>query len=403
MATWMRTIAAAVVAGLVVCGCSRTETPAAGGAGATPAAGTAAPTIKIGAIFAVTGGAAFLGLPEKNTAEMLEKKINAAGGINGAKIQVIIKDSAGENDKAISAARQLIEEEKVVAIIGPTRSPSSLAIKSTCEQAKVPNISCAAAESIVLDAQTNVVPRYIFKSPQKDSHVAQVIFKTMKGLGIKKIGVIAEAGGFGDGGKLQLAKYAPENGIEIVASESFDPKAADLTPIVTKVQAAGVQAVVNWSIVPAQSQIPKIMKQIGFNVPIFHSHGFGNIRYVEAAGEAAEGIIFPCGRLLIAEELPDDHPQKTVLIEYKKDYQAAYPGEQVSTFGGHCYDAFMILVEAIKKAGPDREKIRDALERMRFVGTAGVFQFSDRDHNGLGIDSLEVLTVKGGKFVQYMK
>ncbi len=382
-------IAAVLIAGMV--GCEPGTAPK----GAAP--------IKIGAIFAVTGPAAFLGVPEKNTAQMLQEKINAAGGINGTPIEVLIRDSAGENEKAVSLAKQLIEEDKVVAIIGPTRSGPSMAIKGICEEAKTPLLSCAAAEAIVYDEKNDVVPKYVFKTPQKDSFVAQLIFKTMKDMGIAKIGVVAEAGGFGDGGKAQLAKYAPEYGIEIAASESFDPKQADLTPVVTKVQAAGVQAVVNWSIVPAQSQIPKIMKQMQFNVPIFHSHGFGNIKYVEGAGQAAEGIIFPCGRLLIAESLPDDHPQKAVLAGYKKDYETKFPGEQVSTFGGHAYDALMILVEAIKKAGPDREKVRDAIETMRFVGTGGVFQFTAQDHNGLGLDSLEVLTVKDGKFAPYTK
>ena len=134
-------------------------------------------------------------------------------------------------------------------------------------------------------------------------------------------------------------------------------------------------------------------------VPLFQSHGFGNIKYVKAAGAAAEGIIFPAGRLLVADVLADDHPQKKVLMDYKRDYESKYQ-EDASTFGGHGYDALMILVKAIEQAGPDREKVRDAIENMKgFVGTGGVFNFSPDNHVGLDINSFEMLTVKNGEFV----
>jgi branched-chain amino acid transport system substrate-binding protein len=157
--------------------------------------------------------------------------------------------------------------------------------------------------------------------------------------------------------KEQLEKLAPEYGIEIVVNEVYDKDATDLTAVATKLKAANVQAVVNWSIVPAQSIIAKNMRQIGMKVPLFQSHGFGNIKYVQAAGDAAEGIIFPAGRLLVADALPKNNKQRPVLLKYKKDYETKFK-EDVSTFGGHGYDAFMILVQAIEKAGPDKEKVR---------------------------------------------
>jgi branched-chain amino acid transport system substrate-binding protein len=167
----------------------------------------------------------------------------------------------------------------------------------------------------------------------------------------------------------------------------------------TKVKAQGVEAVVNWSIVPAQSIVAKNMKQLGMEVPLFQSHGFGNIKYVEAAGVAADGIIFPCGRLLVAEKLPDSNPQKDTLVEYKTNYEAKYD-EDVSTFGGHAYDAIMLAIEAVKDAGTDDPAaVRDALEKIQnFPGTGGVFSFTPEDHNGLDMDSIVMLTVKDQEF-----
>lgn len=352
--------------------------------------------IKIGAVFAATGGAAFLGMPEVKTTEMLVKQINDKGGINGRPIKVIIKDTEGNPEKTLSFTKQLIEEEKVIAILGSTRSGTTMAIKDFCEENKTILISCAAAEEIVIP-----IAKYVFKTPQKDSYAAMKIFETMKKLNIKKIGVVVGNSGYGLLGKEQLEKYAPDYGIEIAIAEAYGINETDLTGLLTKVKGMNVQAVVNWSIFPIQSLVAKNMKQIGFNVPLFQSHGFGNIKYVEVAGEAAEGILFPCGRLLAAEELPDNHPQKKVLVKYKNDYETQF-NEPVSTFGGHAYDAFMILVEAIKKAGPDKEKIRDAIENMKgFAGTGGIFNFSPAEHNGLDLDSLVMYIVKDGKFTIY--
>lgn len=358
-----------------------------------------AETIKVGAILAVTGPASFLGGPESRTLEMMVEEINAKGGINGNKIDLIIKDSGANPEKAISFTKQLIEEDKVFAIIGPSTSGETMKIKNIVEEAKMILLSCAAAEVIV-----DPVAKYVFKTPQKDSHAVQKIYGTMKDLGISKIAVLAGNTGFGKAGKGQLEKIAPEFGIEVVAAEVYDKKATDLSAVVAKLMAnKEIQAVVNWSIVPAQGILAKNMRQAGWDVPLFQSHGFGNIKYVEAGGAAAEGIIFPAGRLLVADLLPDDHPQKALLEKYKSDYESKYD-DQVSTFGGHAYDALTILAAAVEKAGTDKEAVRDAIENLKGVaGTAGIFNFSPEDHNGLDIDSFAMLTVKDGNFAIYEK
>ena len=152
---------------------------------------------------------------------------------------------------------------------------------------------------------------------------------------------------------------------------------------------------------PAQSIVVKNIRQAGWQVPIFQSHGFGNIKYVEAAGAAAEGVIFPASRLLMADQLPDSHPQKALLVKYVKDYETKFQ-EPASTFGGHAYDAFMILEKAVAVGGNDKAKVREAIEGLHNLpGTAGVFTFSATDHNGLDLNAFEMMTVKDGKFVPY--
>ncbi|MGD1076030.1 MAG: ABC transporter substrate-binding protein [Thermodesulfovibrionales bacterium] len=310
-------------------------------------------TIKIGAVLSVTGPASFLGAPEARTIEMLTDEINTKGGVNGKKLELIIKDSTGSPEKAISFAKQLIEKEKVFAIIGPSTSGETMAIKNVAEEGKTILMSCAAAELIV-----NPVAKYVFKTPQKDSCAVTRIFQQMEKMRISRIGVLTSNTGFGKADKEQIEKLAPEHGIQILVNEVYDKAATDLTAEVTKLKASNVQA----------------------------------------AGAAAEGVIFPAGRLLVADLLPAKHPQKAVLESYKKAYEAKYK-EDVSTFGGHAYDAFVILVRAIREAGADKEKARTAIENMKgLVGIGGVFNFSAEDHNGLDINSFEMLTVKKGKF-----
>lgn len=358
-------------------------------------------TIKVGAILAETGPASFLGGPEARTIRMMVDQINAAGGVGGQQIELIIKDSAANPDKAISFAKQLIEEDGVLAILGPSTSGESMKLKSICETAETILLSCAAAEVIV-----NPVAKWVFKTPQTDSFAAQKIFMEMNELGISKIAILAGNTGFGKAGREQLLKFAPQFNIEIVEDEVYDKQATDLSAVVTKIKAnADVQAVVNWSIVPAQAIVAKNMRQAGWQVPLFQSHGFGNPKYIEAAGEAAEGIIFPSGRLLAADVLDDAHPQKAVLTKYINDYKALYPDEMASTFGGHGFDAIMILVKAIENAGSsDKAKVRTAIENLTgFAGTGGIYNFSPTDHNGLDIDAFAMMTVKDGKFVLYEK
>jgi branched-chain amino acid transport system substrate-binding protein len=355
----------------------------------------AAEPIKIGAILSVTGPASFLGAPEARTLEMLVAETNKKGGVLGHKIELIVKDSGASPEKAFSFAKQLIEEEKVFAIIGPSTSGESMKIKSLAEEGKTILMSCAAAEEIVVP-----VAKYVFKTPQKDRDVVIRIFQQMNKMKISKIGVLSSNTGFGKGGKGMIETLAPQHGITIVANEVYDKAASDLTAEVTKIKAADVQAIVNWSIEPAQAIVIKNARQIGLKIPIFQSHGFGNIKYVEAAGEAAEGVMFPAGRLLVADVLPKTNPQRELLLKYKKDYQSYCSGEECSTFGGHAFDAFIILMKGIEKAkSTDKEAVRTAIENLKgVVGTAGIFNFSPPDHNGLGLGDLEMLTVKKGKF-----
>jgi len=349
----------------------------------------------IGCVFSITGSASWLGEPERNTVEMVAEQINAAGGINGHKIVLHIEDSQGDNTRAVNAVKKLIKKDKVCAIIGTSRSGTSMAAIPVVEQAKIPMLSCAAAADIVLPPDQR---KYVFKMGQNDSDAARRIYEHMQIQGISKIGIMTGTTGFGDAGRTQLKQLAGEYKIEILADETYGPSDTDMTAQLIRVRNSGAQALVNWSIVPAQSIVPKNMKQLMINIPLYQSHGFANIKYAQAAGSAADGCIFPAGRIMAVETVPQDHPQKKVLEQYKKDYESKFD-DQVTTFGGHAWDGMYILAKAMEKVADDPEKIRDEIEKMEFVGIGGIFKFSKEDHCGLDKTAYEMLTVKDGKFV----
>ena len=327
----------------------------------------------IGGIFSVTGKASALGDPEAKTVVMIVEQINHAGGVNGFPLKLIVQDDESLETKAVGDAEKLIDQDRVLAIIGPSVSGNSLQVKPICEKAKVPMVSCAAAEAIVTPP---ISSRYIFKTPQLDSHVATRILEQARNMGITKIGILTDTLPFGQQGRKQLQQHALELGVQIVADETYGPTVTDMRPQLERIQASGAGAVVNWSVLPVQTVVPKNMKALGMRIPLFHSHGFGNPKMIQAAGEAGEGIMFPSGRLLAVDALPANHPQKKTLEDYKKAYKTKY-NSAVSTFGGHAYDALWLVVNAMKQRNvtPDipveqaRQAIRDGLEtNERMVG-----------------------------------
>ena len=344
--------------------------------------------------FSITGPASWLGEPERNTVKMIEEQINKQGGINGHPLQVIIEDTAGDEGKTVLAIKKLITRDKVCAVIGPSRSGSTMAVIALAEQYKVPLISCAAAEQII-----NPVRKWVFKTPESDADAVRRIYEKAKDMNISKVAIMSATTGFGTAGREQLIKIAGEMGITIVADETYNPRDTDMTAQLTKIKGTDAEAIVNWSIVPAQTTVMRNRKQLDMKIPLFQSHGFGNIMYAKSAGDAAEGVMFPGGKLLIADLLPDTDPQKAVLTKYKSDYEEMFKTD-VSTFGGYAYDALYLVIDALKAVGSEREKIRDHVEsRKGFIGITGVFNYSADDHYGLTKDAFEMLGIKDGRFV----
>ncbi len=352
----------------------------------------AAEPYKIGAVFSITGGASFLGEPEKKTAEMIRDEINKQGGINGHPIELIILDDETDPTKANLAVKKLTKEVPV--IIGPSTSGTSLAVVGVAEEAQVPLISCAASYKIVTPIENR---KWIFKVAGSDSHVVGKMFDYMKKQGIQKIAIMTVSDGFGASGREELLRLASEQGITVVADERYGPQDTDLSAQLTKIRTTQPQAIVNWSTGPTQILAVKNWRDLGMDsIPLYQSHGFGNRKNIQLAGKGAESVLLPLARVNIGPLLPEGQPQKKVIMEYTKAYEERFK-EPVSSFGGHAWDSMHLAMAALKAVGPAPAKIRDFIENTKgFVGQHGIFNFSAQDHCGLSKDDLEMVVVKNG-------
>ncbi|MDS4021833.1 MAG: ABC transporter substrate-binding protein [Candidatus Competibacter sp.] len=351
----------------------------------------AASPIKIGSFLTVSGPASFLGDPELKTLQMYVEDINAKGGVNGRLLELVHYDTGGNAKDAVNFVKRLIKNDNVDLIVGGTTSGDTLAVIPDVEKEGIPFISLAAAVEIVEPTKP-----WVFKVAPTDRMAAARIFEDLRKRGLTKIALIAGDGGFDKSGREQILKLAPQYGITIVADESYGNKDSDMTAQLTKIRATDAQAILNFGFGQAPAIVTKNIKQLGIALPLYQSHGVASKTYIDLAGEAAEGVRLPAAALIVAEQLPDTDPQKPVLLDYKKRFEAKHG--PVSTFGGHGYDGLLIAKAAIERAGgPDKAKVRDEIEKTRgFTGTAGVFNMTPQDHMGLGPDAFKLVEIRNG-------
>ncbi|MEJ2154328.1 MAG: ABC transporter substrate-binding protein [Desulfobacteraceae bacterium] len=369
---------------------------------ATGGTATAADTIKIGAFFDLSGPASFIGTPTKLVATMVVDKINKEGGINGKSIELIIGDTEGDPAKAVNIAKKFIYKDKVAAIIGPTRTGTGMAVKKIIHGGKVPAFMTVGGDPVIMGGPKLGPYEWVFKSPQRSSVAVKRLYMYLKDKGLTKIALLTASDGFGKDGARWLTKLAPEYGLEIVATENFGPRDTEMTTQLTNAKKAGPQALVVWTIGPAGAIVSKNKAQLGIDLPLFQCHGLPDPKYIELAGKASEGDRMPATKLMVADALPDADPQKAVIKEFIRLYNANGYDKQfpINTHSGYAWDAIMMVANAMKQKGTKAQDLRAAIEATHnYVGISGVYNLSPKDHNGLGVDSMVVVQVKDGQFV----
>jgi branched-chain amino acid transport system substrate-binding protein len=370
---------------------------------AVTAAGLAAPAIadvNVGVTLSATGPAASLGIPERNTFEILPTTIA------GEKINWIILDDASDTTKAVTNTRKLITEDKVDVVIGSTITPNSLAMVDVVAEAEVPMISMAASARIVDPA--NPKTKWVFKTPQSDALMADAIAISMKANGVKTMGYIGFADAYGDGWLAEMKRSAQTAGIKVVAEEKYNRNDTSVTGQVLKLVAANPDAILIGAAGTPGATPQKELVARGYKGKIYQTHGVANPDFLRVVGKDGNGTLLPIGPMLVYEQLPDTNPLKKSGAEYITKYEAKFGKDSRSTFGGHAWDAYVLfsnaLPSALKKAKPGtkefRVALRDALEAEKeVVASHGVYTMSPQDHNGLDNRARTMIKIENGKWV----
>ncbi|HXD42793.1 MAG TPA: ABC transporter substrate-binding protein [Ramlibacter sp.] len=353
--------------------------------------------INVGVTVSATGPAASLGIPEKNTIALMPKTIG------GQKINYIVLDDASDTTAAVTNTRKLITESKVDVILGSTVTPNSLAMIDVVSEAKTPMISMAASAKIVepMDAKK----AWVFKTPQNDIMMSQAIVDHMAANGVKTVGFVGFSDAYGEGWYQEFSKAAAAKNLQIVVNERYARTDTSVTGQALKLIAAKPDAVlVAGSGTPAA--LPqKTLKERGYAGKIYQTHGVANADFLRVGGKDVEGTILPAGPVLVADQLPDNHPVKKSAMAYIAAYEAAHGKGTVSTFGGHAWDAGVLMAAAVpgalKKAQPGtpefRAALRDAIEEVKGQpGAHGIFTMTKTDHLGLDSNARVMVKIENG-------
>ena len=342
------------------------------------------------------GPNSFLGDPEVKTFRMYVDQINKAGGVRGRPLAFTLYDDAGDTAQARTFALRLVNQDKVVAVVGGSNTGTAMAAIPVFEDAEIPFIALAGSITLI-----EPVKKWVFKTPATDRTAAQKSFQYMKSKGITKVAMLNGSDGYGQSGTTQSQIAAKEIGIELVASETYAPSDTDMTAQLTRIRNSSAQAILNFGIGASPSIIARNVKQLGLALPLYLSAAVASKQFLETTGAAAEGIYIPVASVLVADKLPDSDPQKKVALDYARTYEAN--AKEGATYGGGtAYDGLMILVGALERVidkgtGLEPAAIRDEIEKTKnFVGIDGIFTMSPTDHMGLGPDAFIIAVVKNG-------
>lgn len=391
-----------VVGLLAGCGAGTTTTsPTADSGKSAPASAPAEKEpYKIGAVLSLSGDYAGLGGPEKNAMEMEVAKINAAGGVNGSPLELIIEDDGTDPNKAVTAVSKLINQDKVSVIIGASGTAQTMAMANDLKKNSIPCVSLASGTVV-----GEPVMKDVFQVAWPNRVVVPRLAEYLVGTKQTKIAFLASSDAFGEDGKKAVQAEFTKQGVELVYQDTFDPKGLDFKNQLTKAKDSGADALLIWGAGKAPAIIAKNRVELKMEMPLIVSHGSARKEFIEGAGAAAEGVIMPSGKIVVAASYGDT-PAGKLANTFVSEYKAKYKEEPNGTFPGHGYDGVYIVKAALEKVGKapaetSPSAIRDALETISGLELlGGKFSFSPTDHSGTNSGDLIMIQVKDGKFVQ---
>ena len=352
--------------------------------------------MKVGVISSATGPTAAVGIPQKNTAALLPKKI---GNID---VEYFVYDDASDSTQTVTLIKKLLVEQKVDAIIGPSGSPNAMGTIQFIAEAKTPLLAPVGTPAVVLPMDDQ--KRWVFKTTQNDTLICEALVAHMAKTGIKTVGFIGLGDAYGESWYRTFVPMAEKAGIKIVANERFQRSDQSVIGQAAKIIAANPEAVLvgaagGPTVLPHTTLVER-----GYKGQIYQTHGAATPDFVRLGGKAVDGTVMAASLMLVLDQVPASNPAKKVALEYIAAYEKMY-GSKPATFGANVYDAGLLLQHAVpvaaraaKPGTPEfRIALRDALEGTKeMVGTQGVYNMTPQDHAGFDKRGRELMMLKNG-------
>ena len=354
--------------------------------------------MKVGVISSATGPTAVVGIPQKNTAALLPRKI---GDVS---VEYFVFDDASDPTQSVALVKKLLTEEKVDAIIGPSGSPNAMGAIQFIAEAKTPLLAPVGTPAVVLPMDDQ--KRWVFKTTQNDSLISEALVGHMAKHGIKTVGFIGLADAYGESWYRTFVPMAEKVGIKLVANERFQRSDQSVIGQAAKIIGANPDAVLVGAAGGSTVLPQTTLVERGYKGRVYQTHGAATPDFVRLGGKNVEGTVMAASLMLVLDQIADSNPSKKVAQDYIAAYEKLY-GSKPATFGANVYDAGMLLQhavpEAVKKGKPGtpefRAALRDALENTHeLVGTQGVYNMTPADHSGFDERGRVLIGVKDGNW-----
>jgi branched-chain amino acid transport system substrate-binding protein len=374
-------VSAVLVATLLgITGCAKKETSKeAAGAG----------TIKIAVAGPMTGDSAQYGEAFKRATELMAKKVNASGGVNGKNIELKVLDDKNDAKEAANVAQKLVEDKDIMAVVGHFSSTASLAAAPIYQKGGLVELSPTSSHPDFTKQGT-----FMFRNVNTQATEGPLLAKFASNeLKAKKIAVIYTNNDWGITAKDNFVNNVKPLGVEITATEAFIPgQTKDFTPTLTKIKGTSPDLLFMAAMYSETGMITQQLQQINYKVPLLGTSSLNNEQLLKLAGPAVEGLIFTNNF-----DASNSDPK---VQEFAKEFKATY-GVEPDQFAAVAYDSLGMLVEVLKKSGPDRAKLRDELAKIKdYPGVSGKTSF---DANRDVVKDMVFMQVKEGKFTVYKK
>jgi len=352
----------------------------------------AAEPYKLGLITAATGYGSFIGDPEVKAARLYVKQLNQAGGLSGRPVELVVYDSEGSPEKAVIAMKRLTTQDKVTAVVGPDFSSTVRAVIPIVDEAK-----------IVTYVMTPVIKpaagSYMFAAFPIQEYAYEAQLQWFKKRGSTTLGVLASTDTTGQEGVKFLKEIGQRVGVNL-AVENFNIQDVDVTPQLLNLQRRGAQGILAAVSGKPFAVVAKGMKQLNMNIPLLASTG----SVTNTLGELLKGIepetlLLPTVKMFVADQLPENDPQRPPIARLRKLYQQEY-GVDPDQYAAVAWDSIDIVAKAMGAAGGDPAKMRDHIEKLsNYVGALCTVNMKPDDHHGCGQDGYVLVLFKNGKFV----